>query len=271
MIIPDEVKQLARAGKDKKIQAIHLLRKATGISLKLAKEAVETIAAGGEVQLATPGAVPSSGETREERLQRQLEAFAKAGRVSVPNNEWTEKLLEVLQSDEDLLDLARGAKGDCSGILLTTQRRLLFLRVERSFGPACDRFLKRFGISPAWGNVEAVPALALEEEFPLESIYLVYHRAGLHESSIKIFMSDFKRAEFTNMEKDSAMSFARDLQARVEIRYDEFGQLSPEDQVEALFDHGIISTEELADRKRKILKKIRQQTGRQPRRSRKPS
>jgi hypothetical protein len=108
MIIPDEVKRLARAGKDKKIHAIQALRRATGMGLELAKEVVETFAGGGEVQLTTPASASLTEETREQRIQRQLEAIGRAGRASVLNDEEIGKLLEILQVDEDLLDLAQG-------------------------------------------------------------------------------------------------------------------------------------------------------------------
>jgi hypothetical protein len=101
------------------------------------------------------------------------------------------------------------------------------------------------------------------EEFPLDSIYLVYHKAGLHESSIKIFMSGYNRAEFTNVEKDVAESFAKGLKARVVFRTDELGQLGAWDhleQIEALYENGIISTEEFADHKRKILDQIQRRS-----------
>lgn len=117
MKIPDEVKRLARAGQDKKIHAIHALRKATGLGLAEAKEIVETIAAGGEVQIATPAQETPSNQTREQRLRRQLEAIGRAGSVGFENmakpmkagiNPRTGKRLEIIYL---LLDpVVRGIK-----------------------------------------------------------------------------------------------------------------------------------------------------------------
>jgi hypothetical protein len=158
MIIPDEVKRLTCAGKDKKLDAIQALRRATGMDLALAKEVVETIAAGGEVQLATPPPAPPNEEAHEQHIQRQLKAIGRTESANVLNNEEIGRLLEILQVEEDLLDIAHGSYGNCSGVLVATQSRLLFM------------------------NREIIDAPHVEE-FPLDSIYLVHHKAGLHGSA----------------------------------------------------------------------------------------
>jgi hypothetical protein len=89
MRISDEVKRLARAGVDKKIYAIYVLRKESGIDLVLAKGIVETIAAGGEVQLAAPSPEPQSAQTSEQRVRRQFEALRVAGRTGGVDPECT--------------------------------------------------------------------------------------------------------------------------------------------------------------------------------------
>jgi hypothetical protein len=249
MIIPDEVKRLARAGKDKKLQAIWALRRATGVGLALAKEIVETLAAGGEVQLATPAPASSSEDIRKQHFQQQLDAVDRARRAGVLNNEQIGKLLETLHGDEDVLDLAEGTYDNCIGVLVATQNRLLFLSEEMVDGL----------------NVE---------EFLLDSIYLVHFKAGLHGPTIKIFMSGYNRAEFTSMKRDIAKSFAECLKARVMFRADELGQLGPLDhleQIEAMYENGIISTEELVDHRQRILDEIQLQSGQQARGKRRPS
>jgi len=263
MKIPDEVKQLARAGKDKKIHAIHALRKATGLGLAEAKEYVEIIAAGGEVQLSDPAPETPGNEAPGKCLEQQIAAMGRDARRSSIINKATvrEKLLEILQANEDLLDLAQATYDDCSGVLVFTRNRLIFLSERMSFGTNVDKALKCFGITPVWGNMQAVPVMELKAEFPLHSIYLIYLRAGLYESSVKIFISGYNRAEFWNMNADAGKAIAEGLRELVEFRTAEIGDLGPEEhleQREAEWQLGAISNEELAAFRRKILKQIRQ-------------
>lgn len=260
MSIPDEVKQLARA--QKKIEACWVLRRETGMGLAEAKQIVDTIAAGGEVQLPTPAPSLPIGETREQRIRRQLDAISGTGGAGVLNEQEIGKLLEILLEDENLLALAKGTYDHCNGVLVATKKRVLFMNREIADGPSV-------------------------EEFPLDQIYLVHHKArqlspsvnklmsafGITPvwgnlpvtSSIKFFMSDYQRAEFTNMEEDAARSFAKALTGHVRYRRDEYGKLGPWDeleQLEALYDNGVISGQEFADGKRKIEDQIQQQGGR---------
>lgn len=241
MIIPDEVKRLARAGKVSKIHVIALLRAKTGIGLAEAKAIVDTLTAGGEVQLATPASASPSGETPEQRIQRQLDAICTTGRASVLKKEEIGKLLEIFAVDEDLLDLAQGTYYNYSGVLVATQRRLLFMNEEMVDGP------------------EVV------EEFLLDNIYLAYHKAGLQGSSIKIFMSGNDKAEFSNVEKDVALAFVKALRPRIMFRCDEFDQLEARDQLEQVdvwyYEMGILSKEEFDDRKKRILDRIARSGG----------
>ena len=240
MIIPDEVKRLARAGEVSKIHVIALLRAKTGLGLAEAKAIVDTLAAGGEVQLATLDSSPS-GETPEQKIQRQLEAICGTGGASVLKKEEIGKLLEIFAVDEDLLGLARGTYYNYSGVLVATQIRLLFM------------------------NEEMVDGSEVVEEFLLDNIYFAYHKAGLQGSSIKIFMSGNDKAEFSNVEKDVAIAFVKALRPRIWFRCDEFDQLEARDQLEQVevwyYEMGIISREELDDHKKKNLDRIARSGG----------
>ena len=241
MIIPDEVKRLARAGKVSKIHVIALLRAKTGLGLAEAKAIVDTLAAGGEVQLATPASASPGGETPEQRIQRQLEAICTTGRASVLKKEEIGKLLEICAVDEALLWLARGTYYNHSGVLVATQIRLLFMNEEMVDGPD------------------------VVEEFLLDNIYLAHHKAGLHGSSIKFFISGNDKAEFSNVEKDVAQAFVNVLFPRIWFQWNKVYQLEPWDQleiVEAWYEIGVITSEEFDDRKKRILDRIARSGGR---------
>ncbi len=246
MDIPDEVKKLARSGTDKKIHAIQALRKATGMGLAEAKVIVETIAAGGEVQL-PPDPPRPAGETREQRLHRQLATLCETGCAATLNKEEIAQLLGTLDADEDLVDLAQAGYDYCGGVLVATQRRLLFMNDK------------------ADGRVV--------EEFPFDSIHLWRRITGPEGFSVKLFMSDYRRAEFTDMSSEAARSLIEVLQRYASESLD-CGKIDASDeieQLEALYDNGVISKDELEDGKRKILGRLRRHERRHRRVDRRPS
>jgi hypothetical protein len=231
MMISDEVKRLARAGVGKTIHAIKVLRSETGINLALAKEIVETIAAGGEVQLAAPPHKPQSSEPHDQRIRRQLEALREAGRATEADPERTERLIGALHGNEDLLGLVHGTYWNRRGLLAVSQERLLFMSEE----------------------VDSDPAV---EEFALENIYLVHHRAGVRTSSINIFICAGDRVEFTDIDRDQAGPFTAAIKERGEYPVDAIYDLSADDELarhEALYDRGYISNEEIAEARRRLL------------------
>lgn len=113
-------------------------------------------------------------------------------------------------------------------------------------------------------NREMANGLGIEE-FPFNRIHLVHQKDGLLGSSIKLFMNSYRRAEFTNMEENEAQSLKKVLAHRTRPRFDEIGELGAWDefeQLEAKYDNGIISNEEFADGKRKLLYEFEQQSRR---------
>jgi len=93
-------------------------------------------------------------------------------------------------------------------------------------------------------------------------------------SSIKIFMSEFKRAEFTDMEENAAMSLADVLRFQAKGQREEYYELGPWDeleQLEALYANGAISTEEFAQGKRKLQNQIQQHSDRHTKGKHRPS
>jgi hypothetical protein len=231
MVIPDEVKRLARAGIGEKINAIQVLRAATGIGLAYAKQIVETLAAGGEVELPPE---PVSNETRDQRVERQLRAICTDGRASVLTSDKIGTLLAILKEDEDVLDLVLAMHGSCEGVLIATQRRLVF-------------------IDQALANESTV------EEFHLNSVSLVHRKAGLTGDSIRIFMGGCSKAEFTNVEMDVAQSFAECVSKRAtgRERFDPADELEHLEWLEALYDSGALGTQEYEDRRRPVLDELR--------------
>lgn len=269
MIIPDEVKRLARA--DEKIKACHALRQETYMGLSEAKQIIDIIAAGGEVQLPTPAPTAPIGETREQHVRRQLEGISDSRRADILADQEITKLLEILLEDENLLALANATFENCSGVLVATKKRLLFMSRETADGPDI-------------------------QEFPFDQIYLVYLKArqlplslnnlmsafGMTSaitnlpvtSSIKIFMPEFKRAEFTNMEQNAAKSMADVLKFQSKGQHGEYYELGPWDeleQLEALYSNGTISGPEFAAGKRKVQDQIKKQSGRHPKGKPRPS
>ncbi len=240
MKIPDEVKKLARAGKDKKIYAIHALRRATRLGLAEAKQMIEIIAAGGDVEL-PPDPPRPAGESREQRFRRQLETRVGTRANPKLNDDQIANLLRILQAEEDLLDLARATYDSNRGLLVATPQRLVFV---------CTDAVTNSKI----------------EEFPLESIHLWRHLKDQLGSSLKIVMSNFRRAEFTDMSDEAAQSFYDSLEDRfLDVGSYDCGALGASDeieQLEALYELCVIFSDELAAGKQKILRRWRKRRSR---------
>lgn len=258
MTIPDEVKKLARA--QKRIEACWILRRETGLDLTEARLIVDTIAAGGEVQLPSTVPSPKTNETPEQCIRQQIETIGGHGGTATLNKQEIRKLREILRKDEKLLAFTKGNYEQNNGILLVTNKRLLFISREPSDVPSF-------------------------EEFPLNQIFLVHHKAGQLRpsvkkltsalamspasgnteatSSIKLFMTEYRRAEFTDMEEDAARSVNTVLSGYVKYRLEDCDSLGPWDELEqweALWANGAISNEELAEAKRKYQNEIRKES-----------
>ena len=243
MPIPNEVKRLALAGIEKKVEAIQVLRRGTGMGLAEAKEIVEIIATGGYVEL--PNRASELGEAQARHIERKLaaiESMLNGGAVC-------KRLWEILQADEELLDIAQGTHRSRPGLMILTKRRLLFIAL-------------------------APPVPAKVAEFPLDSIHLVRCKAGSNASSIKIWLIEFRRAEFTGMGREMAKSFAELLRFHTDLRIDELGKSGAKDyleQLEALYENGIITAEELSEKKEITLIEIRRNRRRKTRKKPRPS
>ncbi len=181
------------------------------------------------------------GESRKQRFRRQLETRVGTRTNPELNDDQIANLLSILQAEEDLLDLARAAYHDNRGLLVATLQRLLFV------------------YSDAVTNSKV-------EEYLLDTIHLWRHKAGPLGSSVKIFMSDYQRAEFTDMHRDTARSFCESLEGQhLTFASSECGKLDASDeieQLEALYENGVISTDELARDKQKILDRLRKRRSR---------
>lgn len=245
MVIPDEVKRLARAGIGEKINAIQVLRAATGICLAYAKEIVETLAAGGEVQLPPE---PVSNETRGQRVERQLRAICTDGRASVLTSDTISALLALLKDDEDVLGLTFAAYGSSDGVLIVTQKQLLFIDQA----------------------VDSEPTVA---QYSLDNVCLVHHKVGITGDSIQVFMGGCSKAEFTNVEKDLARSFAECISRRAtgRDRFEPADEMEHLEWLQALYDSGALSKREYQDRRRPVLDELRRRKRRTAGPNRRPS
>lgn len=98
-------------------------------------------------------------ETRVQLIRRQLEDISGEGSADVLTRQEIAKLLEVLLEDENLLALAKGTFENCSGALVATKKRLLFMNRETADEPSV-------------------------QEFPFDQIYLVHLKARQLPASV---------------------------------------------------------------------------------------
>lgn len=149
------------------------------------------------------------------------------------------ELPKILWDDEQVLDLVQGFYNTGTGILVATQKRLLFI----------DK-----GIL---GGLKV-------EDFPLDKISSIQYSTGLLLGEITIFTSGNK-AVIKNVDKAQTRTFAEGARARIESRSaaskaqatsaqqgasilaDELGKLG------ALKAQGLLSDEEFSAAKKKLL------------------
>jgi hypothetical protein len=230
MNIPDEVKRLALAGD--KVRAIKALREVSGLSLKEALRVVEALAAGGEVQLGSPEPASRDDETKEQRVRRQVENLGRAGRPGILQKKEIAELPKILADDEDVLDLVQGSYGSGLGVLVATQKRLIFVDKGMLYG------LK-------------------VEDFPLDKISSIQYDTGLLLGSITIFTSGNK-AEIKNVDKGLARTFAETARSLIGNPNKGTTGVRPSgiDELErlvALKEKGYLTEEEFTIKKRQIL------------------
>lgn len=120
------------------------------------------------------------------RIDEQVKKIANA---TILGRKEIRELPSILWDDEEILDIAIGFYNNGTGILVATQRRLLFVDKGLLYG------LK-------------------VEDFPLDKISSIQYQTGLMLATITIFTSGNK-AEIKNVDKGKARTFSEGVRARI--------------------------------------------------------
>ena len=147
------------------------------------------------------------------------------------------ELPNILAPDEKVDHIVQGSYSNGQGILVSTNRRLLFIDKGLLYG------LK-------------------VEDFPLDKISSIQYETGLLLGKIKIYTSG-NMATIENIEKKSTRSFCEFVRNKLSHPKTEPRENRPEinvlDQLEKLAklkENGILSQEEFDEQKKKLLQKI---------------
>ena len=150
------------------------------------------------------------------------------------------ELPQILSENEKVNNIIQGTYNNGQGILVSTNRRLVFIDKGLLYG------LK-------------------VEDFPLDKISSIQYETGLLLGKVKIHTSG-NIATIDNVEKSSARQFAefvRDFLSQPKEQQPVYIQTNSEttvlDQIEKLAklkDNGILSEEEFAEQKKKLLEKL---------------
>jgi Bacterial PH domain/Short C-terminal domain len=182
---------------------------------------------------------------KADRIADQVKRLATS---SIIGRKEIRELPGILWDDEDVLDITQGTYNNGTGILVATQRRLVFVDKGLLYG------LK-------------------VEDFPLDKISSIQYQTGLLLATVTIFTSGNK-AEIKNVDKTKARSFAEGVRVRIakaqqpapepKVYYppapapvpakSEISQLIEElEKLGALKDRGILTEEEFQAKKKQIL------------------
>jgi hypothetical protein len=147
------------------------------------------------------------------------------------------ELPQILAPTEHIDNIIQGTYNNGQGILVSTNRRLLFVDKGLVYG------LK-------------------VEDFPLDKISSIQYETGLLLGKVKVHTSG-NIATIDNVEKASARKFAefvrdklsqpKESQTQVAPQTDILGQL---EKLAKLKENGILSEEEFAEQKKKLLEKL---------------
>lgn len=147
------------------------------------------------------------------------------------------ELPNILWEDEELLNLVQGMYNTANGILIATNRRLIFI----------DK-----GI---FGRLKV-------EDFPYEKISSMLYSTGIMFGKVTLFTSG-NRAEITQIEKAHVRVFAETIRARIssndapkETRELKNSTVSAADEIlkyKNLLDAGAVTQEEFDTKKKELL------------------
>lgn len=175
---------------------------------------------------------------RLDEVKLQISNLNLSGGASFLGRREISELPSILAQNEQIDNLAQGTFNNGQGILVSTDRRLLFIDKGMLYG------LK-------------------VEDFPLDKISSIQYETGLLLGSIKIFTTS-NIAKIDNVEKVSARNFAEFVRNKLsdpkqEITTNSNSEPSVLDQLEKLAklkENGILTDYEFTEQKKKLLEKL---------------
>ncbi len=183
----------------------------------------------------TSGSGPQPGMTREQMIEHQIKL---CGAKSFLNRKEVKELPHILWEDETVEKIAQGFYKGGTGILVASNKRLIFIDKGMLYGLTV-------------------------EDFPYDKINSIQYKTGLALGNITIFASG-NNAVIDNMQKGEVKPFAEYVRARITAisqhasapptpvpqQDDMFSKL---ERLAALKDKGILSEAEFNQQKAKIL------------------
>lgn len=179
----------------------------------------------------------SQNNSRLDEIKKQIQELKLSGVSNFFGRREINELPSILAPTEIIDNIVQGTYNNGEGILVSTNRRLLFVDKGMLFG------LK-------------------VEDFPLDKISSIQYETGLLLGSIKVHTSG-NLAKIENIEKASARSFAEFVRDKLSQPKDTPTTVISEpnvlDQLEKLAklkENGILSEDEFAEQKKKLLEKL---------------
>ncbi len=177
-----------------------------------------------------------NSDKRLDEIKRQIQNLKISNVSNFLGRKEINELPKILAESEIVDNIAQGTYSNGQGILVSTNRRLVFIDKGLLYG------LK-------------------VEDFPLDKITTIQYETGLLLGEIKIHTSG-NIAKIDNVEKTTARSFAEFVRNKLSQPKETIAQSTQPnvlDQLEKLAklkENGIISEEEFIEQKKKLLEKL---------------
>lgn len=179
-----------------------------------------------------------NSNSRLNEIKKQIEQIQLSNTSAFLGRREISELPNILASDEVVDNIVQGTYNNGQGILVSTNRRLIFVDKGMMFG------LK-------------------VEDFPLDKISSIQYEIGLLLGDVKIHTTG-NVANIENVEKASARSFSEFVRNKlsqpkevvIQSNASEPSALDQLEKLAKLWESGILSEEEFNDQKRKLLEKL---------------
>lgn len=183
----------------------------------------------------SPGSGPKPGETRQQQIEYQIK---KCGANSFLNRKEVKELPHILWEDETVEKIVQGFYKSGTGILVASNKRLIFIDKGMLYGLAV-------------------------EDFPYDKITSIQYKTGLVLGNITIFASG-NNAVIDNIQKGEVKPFAEYVRARITVISQHASapptptppqedMISKLERLGVLREKGILSEEEFKEQKAKLL------------------